>query len=102
MTDQLLRESERINILLEDVERTLSSPGEGKQLSSFGDQLTSRFDAIYRRFEDLYRGSRAEIILRIGAYHELLRFVQTPRGWTCCGSWSRSRRVGGVPHRSRL
>jgi SAM-dependent methyltransferase len=72
VTNDILRESERINILLEDVERALPGPVDGEQLESFGDQLSSRFDALYHRFENLYRGSRAEIIKRMGAYHDLM------------------------------
>lgn len=72
VSGELLRQDDRVTILLQEARRRLPQPFDDGQLSTFNQQLERRFDAMYTEFENRYRGSREMILQRLEVYDELI------------------------------
>lgn len=72
LTEQLRAQDDRLTIFLQEARSRLPEPLDGHQLATFSRQLEGRFDALYTEFENRYRGSRQDIIERLGQYDGIL------------------------------
>ena len=72
LRDELINQSRRVSMLLEEARKRLPAPFDEPQLSAMIDEEKHALDAVYVAFEDTFRGTREEIKDRSRVYLPLL------------------------------
>ena len=68
LQSELNQQKRLVATLIEEAKKTLSKPGEQKQLETFVEEESHLLDAFYVAFEDRFRGTREEIRARQKIY----------------------------------